>query len=46
LQKAEAASTGLSQEFFNDMVKENMDDFDMDFEDALKDTVDQLSAQG
>jgi len=36
----------ISQETFDDTVKETMDDFDMSFAEALQETIDQFSLQG
>ena len=35
--------SGMSQELFDDIVKENTDDFDMPYEEALEDAVKQVS---
>ena len=36
----------ITQETFDAVVKENMDDFEMDPDDALKDAVEQFDSQG
>lgn len=44
--KSTMATKRISQETFDDVVRENMEDFDMSLEDALKDAVEQFTAQG
>lgn len=41
-----AGSKRISQETFNDVVKENMEDFDMELEEAIEDAKKQFMSQG
>lgn len=40
------AKRRITQETFDDAVRENMDEFEMDREDALRDAVEQFESQG
>lgn len=41
-----ATKRAISQEAFDEVVKENMEDFDMEAAEALQDAIDSLTLQG
>ena len=40
------ASRRITQETFDDVVRENIDDFEMDADEALREAVEQFESQG